>query len=118
LMDSEDGILGEEPRMLAGASSIGVYEVAALVASYGGVAFPAHIDRPSFSLISNQGLWDDGLGFLLAEVSPRCPPGFMSRRDLAGVPAITASDAHYLNWVLNANQQLDLPSRTTDALLD
>ena len=53
LMDVDDRILGEEPRMLAGATDIGVYEVHRLVESYGGVAYPAHIDRDSFSLLSN-----------------------------------------------------------------
>ena len=33
--------LGEETALLAGATSIGVYEVAGLVRSFGGTAFPA-----------------------------------------------------------------------------
>ena len=58
LMDADDRVLGEETALLAGATSIGVYEVAGLVRSFGGTAFPAHIDRPSFSVLSNLGLWD------------------------------------------------------------
>ncbi|MFQ8759156.1 MAG: PHP domain-containing protein [Intestinimonas sp.] len=64
---------GRGPRLLAGATAIGVYEVPALVERYGGAAWPAHIDRSSFSLLSNLGLWDPGLGFSLAEVSRDCP---------------------------------------------
>lgn len=90
-LDTDDRVLGEESRLLAGATAIGVYEVPALVERYGGAAWPAHIDRPSFSLLSNLGLWDPGLGFSLAEVSRNCPPDFMpGRRDLRGVPTITA----------------------------
>lgn len=37
-MDADDNVLGEERRMLAGASSIGVYEVRELAARFGGVA--------------------------------------------------------------------------------
>ena len=85
LMDVDDNVVGEEPALLAGAASIGVYEAAALAESFGGVAYPAHIDRDSFSLLSNLGLWDPAMGFPLAEVSRRCPPDFArTRRDLRG----------------------------------
>ena len=60
-MDADDNVLGEESRMLAGASSIGVYEVREMAARFGGVAYPAHIDRPSFALLSNLGVWDPSL---------------------------------------------------------
>ena len=75
-MDADDNVLGEESRMLAGASSIGVYEVREMAARFGGVAYPAHIDRPSFALLSNLGFWDPALGFPLAELSRHCPPDF------------------------------------------
>ena len=52
-LDADDRVLGEEPRLLAGATAIGVYEVPALVERYGGAAWPAHIDRSSFSLLSD-----------------------------------------------------------------
>ncbi|MEG1721253.1 MAG: PHP domain-containing protein [Pseudoflavonifractor sp.] len=117
-MDAGDGILGEEPRMLAGASDIGIYGLAALVGSYGGLAYPAHIDRPSFSLISNLGFWDDGLGFPLAELSRHAPPDFMDRPDLSHIPTITASDAHYLDQIADASQWADLKNRSPNAMLD
>lgn len=118
-MDASDGVLGEEPRMLAGASGIGVYDAADLAASFGGVAFPAHIDRPSFSLLSNLGLWDGAMGFPLAEVSRACPPDFLARRpDLAGVRTICASDAHYLDQIMDAHQTMEVPARTAEAVLN
>ena len=69
VMDGEDHILREETALLAGASGIGIYQAAALVSQFGGVAYPAHIDRSSFSVLSNLGLWDPGMGFSLAELS-------------------------------------------------
>lgn len=118
LMDAGDGVLGEEQRMLAGATDLGIYEVPALVERYGGVCWPAHIDRPSFSLLSNLGLWDPGLGFSCAEISRNCPAGFFDRPDLNGVRAFTASDAHYLDQVMDPVQYLELPTRGAGALLD
>lgn len=118
LMDDLDGVLGEERALLAGATDIGVYEVPALAASFGGVAYPAHIDRPSFSLLSNLGLWDPALGFPLAELSACCPPDFCaSRPDLRGVRTITASDAHYLDQIRDPCQAMELPERTPKAVL-
>ena len=118
-MDADDNVLGEERRMLAGASSIGVYEVRELAARFGGVAYPAHIDRPAFALLSNLGFWDPALGFPLAELSRHCPPDFAAGRpDLAGVRTITGSDAHYLDQIADASQYLYLPEWTPRAVLD
>ena len=119
LMDAEGRALGEEPRFLAGAADIGIYEVHGLVEGLGGAAWPAHIDRDSFSLLSNLGLWDPALGFPLAEVSPRCPPDrFQDRPDLRGVPLLTGSDAHYPHQIQEARQWMDVPAPTPEAVLD
>ena len=118
LMDEEDHVLGEEDIFLAGASSVGIYETAALARSFGGIAFPAHIDRPSFSLLANLGLWDPDMGFSLAEVSHNCPPELFDRKDLRGVPHITACDAHYLDQIPDAHQYMELPERTPKAVLN
>jgi len=117
LMDEQDGVLGEDTAFLAGATSIGVYDAAALVSSFGGVAYPAHIDRPAFSLLGNLGLWDPAMGFPLAEVTPHCPPDLPQRPDLAGVPLIRDCDAHYLDQIPDAHQFMDLPQATIPAVL-
>ncbi len=119
LMDVDDHVVGEEAAMLAGAADIGVYEAAGLVESFGGVAYPAHIDRDSFSLLSNLGLWDPAMGFPLAEVSRRCPPGFLDGRpDLRGVRTVTGCDAHYLHQIEAGGQTMELPEATPQAVLD
>lgn len=117
LMDGSDTVLGEETAFLAGATGIGIYQAAALVDSYGGVAFPAHIDRPSFALIANLGLWDPLMGFTLAELSRNCPPDFPSRPDLRGVRLITDCDAHYLDQVPDAHQYMELEEKTAQNVL-
>lgn len=117
-MDEGDLILGEDPRFLAGHTDIGLEEVPRLAAAYGGVAFPAHIDRPSFSLLGVLGLWDPDLGFPLAELSHNCPPDFALRPDLAGLRLITGSDAHYLDQIWGAEHAMELPERTPQAVLE
>ena len=118
LMDGEDGISGEETAFLSGASSIGIYQVFDLVRSFGGAAFPAHIDRPAFSLLASLGLWDSAMGFPLAEVSQNCPAGLFERPDLKGVAHFDGSDAHYLDQIRDAHQYMELEERTPRAVLD
>ena len=119
LMDEGDGVLGEETALLAGAADIGIDRVAELVAGLGGVAFPAHIDRPAFSLLGVLGLWDGQLGFPLAEVSRRCPPHFQEEHpDLAGVRLITNSDAHALDQIPDPAYFLEVDRRAPGQVLD
>ena len=116
-MDGQDRVLGEEDAFLAGASSIGIYEAAALARAYGGAAWPAHIDRPSFSLLANLGFWDPAMGFSVAEVSKNCPPDLFRRPDLRGIPHFDGSDAHYLDQIVDAHQYMALPERSPEAVL-
>lgn len=117
LMDSEDNILGEETCLLAGAADIGLYEVPDLVASFGGVAYPAHIDRQANSLLSQLGIWDPELKFLLAEVSLHCPENLFDRRDLRNLRHICACDAHYLHQIPDAYQYMEIPESTPKMVL-
>ena len=117
-MDEEDHILGEETALLMGATNIPVCEVAALVRSFGGTSYPAHIDHDAFSLLSNLGLWMPEAGFLFAELSPSCPDGFTDRPDLKGVKFVFDSDAHYLHEISQPRHTIPLPKRTAQAVID
>lgn len=117
LMDSGDTVLGEETHLLAGAADIGLQEVPGLVASFGGLAYPAHIDRPSNSLLSQLGLWDPDLRFPLAEVSLYCPDDLFDRPDLRGLRHISGCDAHDLDRIPDAHQYMDVPEATAAAVL-
>ena len=118
LMDETDHVLGEEDAFLAGATDLGIYEAAGLVRPFGGVAWPAHIDRSTFALLNTLGFWDPDMGFPLAETSRNCPPDLFGRPDLRDVRHITACDAHYLDQIPDAHQYMELPERTPKAVLD
>ncbi len=116
-MDSRDTVLGEETLLLAGAADIGLYELPKLMEKYGGLAFPAHIDRKSNSLLSQLGLWTHDLNFPLAEVTRYCPADLFERKDLQGLRHISASDAHDLAQICDASQSMELPEKTIQAVL-
>ena len=118
LMDEEDRVLGEEELLLAGASQVPLHEVRELAERFGGAAWPAHIDRPSFSILSNLGLWMPELGFSRAEISSRCPADFRaSRPDLTGVSLIRGCDAHYVEQIADAHQAMEVPEATPEAVI-
>jgi hypothetical protein len=117
-VDEEDHILGEETALLMAATDIPYCQVNDLVHSYGGAAFPAHIDHESFSALSNLGLWMPEAGFRFAELSLTCPPAFSQRSDLAGIRFLTNSDAHYLHEVPDAAHTITLPELSAQAVID
>lgn len=118
VLDADDRVLDEETLFLAGSADVGVYDVHSLAQRYGGVAFPAHIDRDAFSLMGVLGLWDPGLNFPVAELSPNCPPDYPSRPDLAGVAFVHDSDAHMLSQLPDARHAMEVPEATPRAVLD
>ncbi len=121
LMDAGDGILGEEPLLLVTASGISIDDAPALAAGYGGICYPAHIDRASFSVLSSFGVFPGHLQFPVAEVSRSGNPSALraAHPALKQVRLIGASDAHYLEDILppQAGQVMELPERTAAAVL-
>ena len=115
-MDDGDGVLGEDGRLLAVGAQIALAEVPGLVRAFGGAAFPAHIDRPSFSLLGVLGLWDPDLGFPVAELST-LPAGVCMPARFGGLRFVSNSDAHYLEQVWGAEHALDLPHRSAAAVI-
>ena len=112
-VDERDEPVGTEPRLLISATGIGTYDAAALAARFGGVAFPAHIDRPAFSLLSNLGLWDGAMGFRFAERTKTARV-----EGLPEIPYLINSDAHRLCDIPDAAHTLEVSARSSQAVLD
>ena len=120
VMDDADGILGQEEILLTTASSVSISELDELVSRYGGVCYPAHIDRNSYSVIS-------ALGDFPKEVEARCfelTPNAKAEEYLEKYPAtqgrliIRSSDAHYLTNMREPEFMIDLPENSAQALID
>ena len=89
--------------------SSGVNEVLALAESFGGVAFPAHVDRDSYSVLASLGAIPPEAGFAAAEVTRGCDLEALTRTcpELAGMKILRDSDSHYLE-TLAAGEPLGL----------
>ncbi|RPJ02866.1 MAG: PHP domain-containing protein, partial [Candidatus Aminicenantes bacterium] len=96
IVDAADYVTGFCPRCLFGATLFSVQEAVALIHRHGGLAIACHIDRDSFSIISQLGFIPPGLGLEAVEVSPRLSPDEARRRfgSLDGLPVVRFSDAH------------------------
>ncbi|UCB47808.1 MAG: PHP domain-containing protein, partial [Deltaproteobacteria bacterium] len=96
-----DEVEGINKRLLIGATALGVEEVVDGIHERHGLAVAAHIDRESFSLISQLGLIPGGLNLDALEISKRITLQQAQAQfgeDL-GFPVITASDAHRLEEI-------------------
>ena len=119
LMDGDDRLLGEEERMLISAAQIGAEEAACEARRLGGAAFPAHVDKNSYSILASLGDIPPEPGFRAAEISPagdaeallaRCPA-------LGGMLLLTNLDAHYLENMRDPGPWLDLPEKSLACLI-
>ena len=109
--DEEDCVTGEIKRMLIAPVSISFDDLYHLTGKYGGAFIPAHIDRESFSVMSNLGFLPPHLSINTVEVTrPASLP--------ADKNVIFSSDAHQL-WTINERKHfLMLPERTAKAAID
>ena len=110
ITDGEDEVVGEEDALLSNATTISVDEAPCLVHEYGGVCFPAHVDREANGLIATLGDFPAVHAFDGAELhDPRREEEYRARfTALRSIPLIFGSDAHYLWDIREAECYYDL----------
>ncbi len=117
-MDADDRVTGEETLLLSGASDIALTELPGLMQRFGGACFPAHIDRPSYSVVASLGALPPECGFRTVELAaPCCPPEFARSHRLWEYGVLRNSDAHCLETLAGEPEALSLPSPTPAAVV-
>ena len=101
ICDEEDQILGREERLLISATDISFDAVFDLVSRYDGIIIPAHINKPSTSLLGNLGFIPENSRFSCAEVKNEADWPLLQQQYpyLAGCSYLCSSDAHDLNTI-------------------
>lgn len=119
IVDSDDNIIGEEELLLIPATEISFDEVSGLVDKYGGIAIPAHIDKSSYSLISNLGFIPPESVFRCAEVKHTGLLDELMEKHpyLKTCNIISDSDAHYLENINEPIHFLEAEGKTAAAIL-
>lgn len=124
-MDAEDNVLGEEPKLLIPATQLSLEEGTALALSFGGAAYPAHIDRPSNGIIGILGSLPETPYFPTLELNDRA--NFDEYREIHGLQErrlLCSSDAHHLWQLREENESIALDDepyssqRVRDALIE
>ncbi|WP_258359988.1 PHP domain-containing protein [Moorella sulfitireducens (nom. illeg.)] len=117
ILDAAGKEIGREKRLLLTSTRLGAEEVAAEINKRGGLCLPAHVDRPSYSLLANLGFIPPDLpavalelGLFTQEAACKQFPA------LTGWSLVAASDAHYLNDIGRRVTIYDLKAININAL--
>ena len=99
IADEHDQVLGENPRLLIGATQLGLVDIVKKVHQFGGICIGSHVDRPSYSLIGQLGFIPPDLHLDAVEVSYRVAldRALSQVPGIEGYPCVTSSDAHFLS---------------------
>lgn len=98
-MDEYDNIVGYEDRLLLSSTTITLGELLYIVKDVGGLFIPAHVDRHSYSILTNLGFIPEDLNVDIIEMSKNVADideYLNNRPDLRGIRILRNSDAHYL----------------------
>mgnify|MGYP003608642638 CR=1 FL=1 len=118
LMDENENVTGTFPWLLPNALDLSIDAVPALCEKFGGVCFPAHIDRPANGILAVFGLLPDTPVFPTLEVYD--PEKFFADPANEAYRAehrvLTSSDAHRLGDMAEAAHFLELPENSFAAL--
>lgn len=115
----EDQVCGTIPHLLLNSVELSFDCLWELTEGYGGVMFPAHIDKTTNSLISNLGFIPPDSRFATAEVKD-LKQLHRLRRDhpyLEKCRIISNSDAHYLGDIREPELTIELEERSLPALI-
>jgi PHP family Zn ribbon phosphoesterase len=121
LFDENDNFVGEVDRMLLSATSISFDDLHALVSEFGGAFIPAHIDRSSYSVLSNLGFLPKYLNIPTVEVSNNgLKRNFLDKNNQIppDTRIVTSSDAHYLWDIAEKGQLLSLCKYSPNGIIE
>ena len=94
VMDGQDRVIRHNRRLLIGATDLTLDDVVRAVHEFGGIAIASHVDRPSFSVISQLGFIPADLDLDGVEVCSEEVPDLPKR-----LPVLRSSDAHRLEEI-------------------
>lgn len=113
ICDDEDNIIGTEENLLTNATTVSLDEAPELVKSFGGVCFPAHIDRQSNGILAVLGAFPEKPHFPIAEVHDCGKISEYAEKYKKQI--VSSSDAHYLWDIREKSAFLELDAAREEA---
>lgn len=115
ILDGEDNVIGEEEFLLSNATTVSIEDVGSLAREYGGVCFPAHIDREANGIIAVLGTLPEHLGFRCVEINKKENiPEYKARYIPDGTMVLVGSDSHTLTDIDDCENYFELNTDTDD----
>ena len=110
ILDAKDEIVGEEENLLLNAADLAIEDAFREVLRRGGVAYPAHIDRPANGIVSTLGVFPEDPPFTAYELNDAASEEEYRRRFpiLEGLRRVVSSDAHVLWNIAEASFSIPL----------
>lgn len=109
-MDSGDNIIGYEEKLLISSAQMSMNYLFDVVKSVGGIYIPAHVDRHSYSVLTNLGFIPDDIDIKNIEISRMTEDVdsyLAAREELKKYKIFRNSDAHYLQDIATPNAYLN-----------
>lgn len=117
IFNCKDEIIRVENRMLISSVDLSINEACRLIRELDGLAFPAHIDRATYSIISNLGFIPKELPFKTVEVTKGCSDKFLYRHpELKDYKLIKNSDAHYLADIMEKESFIEAEEKSIECI--
>ncbi len=116
-------MIGEEEHLLSVATDISVDEAIETVEKFGGICYPAHIDRESNGMVAILGTIPEDLNIKCVEIrDSEKADEYKERFNLKDKHIIFSSDAHYLHLISEKLNSISLekitdPERTGEQII-
>lgn len=109
IMNGKDEVIGEDEHLLSNATTISLDEAPELIKSYGGVCYPAHIDRDANGIIAILGTVPPTPDFNAYEMRDgNRISEYKEKYGLSDKLIIVSSDSHYLTDINETNNFFEL----------
>lgn len=108
ILDENDEVIGKEPYLLSNATTVTLEESVPLAEYYGGVCFPAHIDRDANGIISTLGAIPEDPVFTCVELHDGEKAAALRPLMPTGCVVTVSSDAHFLWDVRDAANSIEI----------
>jgi hypothetical protein len=109
ILDENDEKIGEEPYLLSNATTVTLEESIPLTEHFGGVCYPAHIDRQANGVVSILGTLPSSPEFSCIELhNGEKAEEYTEKYGLENKIILIGSDAHYLTDMRDKEHYLEL----------
>ncbi len=109
IMNENDEVIFEDDYLLSNATEISIEDAEKIVKDFGGICYPAHIDRDANGIIAILGTFPEHLPFKHFELRDSSKYDFLSKNHpIDGKLKIVSSDAHFLEDIKDAENYFEL----------